>query len=53
MDDMAGSWQVIATTCHGVFGSFMQRTEHNGRYGSLFQNFNKGRKRREQVIVDV
>jgi hypothetical protein len=43
MDDMAGSWQVIAATCHGVFGLFMRRTMHDGRYGSFFQNFNKGK----------
>jgi hypothetical protein len=41
MDDMAGSWQVIAATCHGVFGLFMGRTKHNGRYGSFLQNFGK------------
>jgi hypothetical protein len=41
MDDMAGSWQVIAATCHGVFGLFMRRTKHNGRYGSFLQNFGK------------
>jgi hypothetical protein len=38
---MAGSWQVIAATCHGVFGLFMRRIKHNGRYGSYFQNFDK------------
>jgi hypothetical protein len=41
MGDMAGSWQVIAATCHGVFGLFMRRIRHNGRYGSFFQNYNK------------
>jgi hypothetical protein len=34
---MAGSWQVIAATCHGVFSLFIRRIKHNGRYGSLFQ----------------
>jgi hypothetical protein len=52
MDDMAGSWQVIAATCHGVFGLVVQRIKHNGRYGSFFQNFDRGEKRAE-VIVSV
>jgi len=46
MADMAGSWQVIAATCHGVFGLFMRRAKHNGRYGSFSQNHNKGEKER-------
>jgi hypothetical protein len=43
MGYMAGLWQVIAATCHTVFGLFMRQAKHNGRYGSFFQNFNKGR----------
>src|SRR5215207_11676274 len=36
---MAGSWQVIAATCNRVFGLFIGHTDHDGRYGSFFQNF--------------
>jgi hypothetical protein len=43
MSTMAGLWQVIAATCHGVFGLFVRRIKHNGRYGSFFQNFDKGK----------
>jgi hypothetical protein len=40
---MAGSWQVIAATCHRIFALFVRRIKHNGRYGSFFQNFDKGK----------
>ncbi len=36
-------WGTTAATCHGVFGLFMRQTKHNGRYGSFFQNFHKGK----------
>jgi hypothetical protein len=51
MGDMAGLWQVIAATCQGVFGLFMRRTKHNGRYGSFFRNFDKEKVQRVRVIV--
>jgi hypothetical protein len=50
---MAGSWQVIATTCHGVFGLFIRLAKHNGRYGSFFQNFNGKEQQGAEVIVSV
>jgi hypothetical protein len=53
MGDMAGSWQVIAATCHGVFGLFVRRGKHNGRYGRFFQNSNKDKVKREEIIVSV
>jgi hypothetical protein len=49
MGDMAGSWQVIAATCHGVFGLFMRQTKHNGRYGSFFQKLQQRKVRRAEV----
>jgi hypothetical protein len=52
---MAGPWQVIAATCHRVFGLFMRRMNHDGRYGSFFQNYHveekevRGEAERESV----
>jgi hypothetical protein len=45
---MAGSWQVIAATCHRVFGLFMRVRRHNGRYGTFFQNYRRGEWKRER-----
>jgi hypothetical protein len=59
MGDMAGLWQVIAATCQRVFGLFMRRTMHNGRYGSFFQNFDKksekskGNSRRIGITIEI
>jgi RNase P subunit RPR2 len=50
---MAGSWQVIAATCHRDFGLAMRLASHNGRYGTFFQNLYIQQKERRRIEITM
>jgi hypothetical protein len=38
---MAGSWQVIAATCHGFFGLFMRQKSYMAGMAAFFETSTK------------